>query len=880
LVDTGLLAILFIAPLFMGGRYPVGRLVLVTLIVLVTVGWAVRTATAAVPRWQRTSATWLLAGCVTLVVLQWVPLPAAILRTVSPQLGKLLPVWTTSRHVPIELGTWSRITLAPEATRQGLALLLAYAMLFLVVIQRLRAVDDVYRMLRWIGAATVWMAVLGIAQYLMSNGKFLWLYDHPFRNTSQYVTGSFINRNHFAHLLALGVGPLALLLADGLRKGATTRGRGFGERTVSREAFNLHTALPAIALGIVLFAGLMSLSRGGTIAMAVALLVVSVGLYRCRLLDRSYITALLGASLLLGLSLFIVGGDRVTERLEDLTSGSLDRLDPQEARRAIWAANLAIVHDFPLTGTGAGSHRDICPTYLTRSYAVEYTHAESGYLQVATEAGMMGIGLLAAGILLCGTWCCRSLWIGTSPHILACSAAVTAGLTASMVHATVDFVWYIPACMSVTVILIACAQRLHGLARESESATVNVPTRVSRPLCIAWAGFALLLGLWMISSLLPPALASPAWDQYLRVSIQATADRRKQMGSASDGTDCGERRRAAAMTAAMISQLKRVLHRDPADARAHFRLAGLYLTQFEERQRKSDNAMDLSQIRDAAIASHFPSSDALYEWLKRAVGDRRRLLDLAAWHAREGLVLAPLHAEGYLDLAELCFLGGADDAEKGALVDQALRVRPHDADVLFAAGREAVLAGAMAKAVAYWRESFRNDGPSQWKLIQLLAGRVPVSFFLDSLQADLTAMRRLAIAYRGLNLPSQRTALNRRLADQAARQAAVARGEQAVTLWLEAHRAYQETGLIPQATWSVRRAVAFAPYDYKVRYVAGVWFYRQHRFEEAESHLRWCLHRRPHDVALQKLVHGAVTGRIEGPPAAVSRREHPTHLIR
>ena len=52
------------------------------------------------------------------------------------------------------------------------------------------------------------MASFALVQHFVSNGKFLWVYEHPFRNSYDPVKGSFINRNHFTHMLALGIGPL------------------------------------------------------------------------------------------------------------------------------------------------------------------------------------------------------------------------------------------------------------------------------------------------------------------------------------------------------------------------------------------------------------------------------------------------------------------------------------------------------------------------------------------------------------------------------------------------------------------------------------------------------------------------------------------------
>ena len=74
--------------------------------------------------------------------------------------------------------------------------------------------------------------------------------------------------------------------------------------------------------------------------------------------------------------------------------------------------------------------------------------------------------------------------------------------------------------------------------------------------------------------------------------------------------------------------------------------------------------MDIGQIRDAAIASQFPSREALSEWLGRAIGEHQKLLYRALWHARQAVMRCPLQGEAYLFLAELVFLEGQiEDAD-------------------------------------------------------------------------------------------------------------------------------------------------------------------------------------------------------------------------
>ena len=157
----------------------------------------------------------------------------------------------------------------------------------------------------------------------------------------------------------------------------------------------------SLHVGIVLVAILLSLSRGGALALAASALTISFVYFRWGRIEAKHATGAIGFMIVLLGVLSVYGYEKVADRLGDLTEGSLQTLDRKEGRRKIWAANLAAFEDGWLTGAGAGSHREIYPVYLRDSPPTEYTHAENGYLQIATEMGIGGIALLAAVFGLC-----------------------------------------------------------------------------------------------------------------------------------------------------------------------------------------------------------------------------------------------------------------------------------------------------------------------------------------------------------------------------------------------------------------------------------------------------------------------------------------------
>ena len=129
-------------------------------------------------------------------------------------------------------------------------------------------------------------------------------------------------------------------------------------------------------------------------------------IHRIKRFSRKLLLAMSGAAALAAACLLIYGYQSVAARLQDFSS--VDQLDRQSGRRKIWTADLAAMTDFPIAGTGLGSHVDVYPRYLPEDETtpfVEFTHAESGYVQVGLETGVLGLVLLGITIGLCAWWC-------------------------------------------------------------------------------------------------------------------------------------------------------------------------------------------------------------------------------------------------------------------------------------------------------------------------------------------------------------------------------------------------------------------------------------------------------------------------------------------
>jgi len=891
-VDGCLAGCIFLVPFLMGGRQAVGQFALVTLSVAAALAWLVREGLRRRFTWRYSAAELLLLAGVVLVVVQLVPLPPSVVSRASPNTASLLPLWNTEADAPVSLGPWCTISLTPGATRAGLAVLLAYALLFLVTVQRVGVMEDIERLLRWIALAAVAMAAFGLVQLLTSNGKFFWFYEHPYSRTSDVAKGAFTNRNHFAHFLALGLGPLVWWLSRHYRTGARPRRRSFGHRAAAAPGRDGTAGLKGVALGIVLFAALLSLSRGGMLVMLLAAAIsVAVG-WRAKSLSPRFALSLGAVGLLCGVLLSIYGYDRLSDRLDTLRTGSLETIDRAAARRTIWATVARAAGDYALLGSGVGSHREVYPLYLENPPDTEYTHAENGPLQILLETGAIGLTLIVAGIGLCGLWCVLALRRAPSARMLVVGGAIAAGLAANVVHSLADFVWYVPGCMAVVAVLCACACRASQLAAEA-AGTPRPPVALPRAFAWAAAGLLMVAGAWMVQNRFGPTLAERHWDRYRILAMAAGhVNPLGEPGQPADDPltpptdEFSENIEGASHRAVttIIAELEQVVRHDPDHARAHLRLAAAYLRRFDLEQQESENAMPLSQIRDAALSARQQSSpDDVAAWLDRVLDERRQYLDLAEAHARAGLALCPFQGEGYLFLAELCFLeparkgarplksmgsdpfsnrlGGA--AAKPAYLNQALLVRPYDGAVLFEAGREAWLAGDFRRGLDFWQRSFRAGRRYQKQLIHLLCGRVPLEFLVQAFEPDLVAMRLVHARCRELGDPMLLAEARRHHARAALAAAEERHGPEAADAYLEAYWLYGLLHERERALESARGAYENDPNSYPVREALAKSLLALDRAAEAEEHVRWCLVRRPNSKELERLSARLVRQRID-----------------
>jgi tetratricopeptide (TPR) repeat protein len=788
-----------VPPLIFGGREAVGQTVLAVL-ALAGGGFALlRTLVgkSPAPSLKRPEVLLPLAA-LALSVLAWTPLPPGLVKALSPGVDRLLPGWGDPSDAA-GFGGWATFSLAPGLSRDATLQLVPPLLLFWATLAAVRGPEGVRRLFWAFFLSGALVATVGAMHSLFGNGRFYGIWELWWVPTDRQARFPFTNRNHFAGFLALTLGPGLSCLAWQLRRVRSASPSGGARRRPPDAAL----LLTAAGLTLMLGCTLLSQSRGGAVAAAAALAVAAFGLFRSRGL-----LAVLGVGLASWVVLFAFGVRDPLQRLARLTDEgqSLDQLTTH--RVALWTADLRAVADFPVLGCGPGSHRYVYPLYLDPPAAITYTHAENGYLQVLMEDGAAGAGLLVVMIGCLARWCLRrppgAAWgVG--------SAGVTAGLSAALVQGVVDYIWYVPAYTAALAVLAALACRLSRLrvapdTGETRALAVEAGGRrrpwqmVRMALAVAW----LLLAVGLVTHSHARVRVEAAWTAYLRL-----------LTAPASPEDASEHLRRLDEEALRLTDACRNGTGDPDH---YYRLGQVEEQQYLARSRNARDPVSLAELRLVLQQGRADSPAAAAALLRARYDGDLRLLDGARQHFRAALECCPLLGLAYLRLGELSFLDGPAAGDPAPYCRQALRVRPHDAEVWFEVGVESCRSGDLTAAGEQWRRACALQPAYQWELLPVLEPLLPADEVVRLLDLDFEGLSWIARRKASHGGPPEKQFVARELHRAVEKHPDRARDPEA---WVALHDLYDAAKLPEESEACLRRALALAPgrASYEVRLV-------------------------------------------------------------
>ena len=287
-------------------------------------------------------------------------------------LVQLLPLTSTLSRDPYS----TRLVLVQLTT---LLIYFAATLVFVDTPHRLRL------LVRTIMIFGFFLAVFGLTQSFTSPTKVYWVREL----TESTAFGPFINRHHFAGYMELTIAlPLGLIFAG----------------AVDKEKILLYL----FVAGLMSIALVMTTSRGGIISLVaeIVFLVIVPAIWRSRKekhreeKQRRKTSRLKSVGVRIGLvaailvSLFLgvifLGGEFSINRFID----SVNTNDPTTGRAHFWSVTLDIIRANPYLGTGLGAFGVVYTKYDTRNGLFRLEQAHNDYLQVLSDAGIVG-GVLA-----------------------------------------------------------------------------------------------------------------------------------------------------------------------------------------------------------------------------------------------------------------------------------------------------------------------------------------------------------------------------------------------------------------------------------------------------------------------------------------------------
>ncbi|MEP3481854.1 MAG: O-antigen ligase family protein [Fuerstiella sp.] len=894
-VDVLIGVLILILPFVMGGREAWGHWLLVSAAGALGTCWCLYSAIAN----HRYRVSWLelfFLGGLAIVCLQLQPQSADQLANFSTEYERLLPTWTSTQQVdsalahPVQVESkhWTTISFTPAETRHAVAVLLAYGLIALVFFQRLRTQEDCQRALQTIAVSGVLMTLFGLLQWASSNGKFFWVYKHPFTDPTEHLKAAFTNRNHFAQFLALSIGPLLWWLVTLIRRALSTevsavaktsvlqktKSKGARKRGSTDSAFTLTTedsarmlTIPILILVVCIatvgLSVLLSLSRGGMLATIAAVLIATIGLWRGFNLPGTMAALLLGTSVIIFSGLAFVDQEQVQTRVEELISGDAEKVDAGGVRRAVWSADAKVIKQFPLLGTGIGSHRDVYSLYMD-NYAdfatFELTHAESSYIHLALEAGLIGCGLLILGLL----WFIGRLAWGyfteTSYERRSIIVAVAASAAAGILHAVTDFIWYVPSIVVVSLLLVAVG--LNSVSRQISFTETSFAIPLPK---IVWLGMAVMCAVvasWAQPNLFARIDAEQHWYASLNTKLQKPLDddgysnlKAGDTITLDDEAAYGEdqskeltheqirKQRLAEINylKTRLQHLRRCIAARPDQHRPQLAMAENLLRLFDLLQQESTNPLPLNMVRDAAVSANFKSTDELKQWLDAACENRIQLVYMADRLSRQALAHCPIQGYGYLNLLETSFISHLGDQYGKELLNQAILVRGHDPRVLYIAGREALMANDRDAAFGYWNTVFHSSEYFRLNILKLLAPQVEAGFFIHQFQPNAEELMDLLRVYIALERSQESDLIRRQLCKVIPEESpTLDDDDERLKMMLFASQFAMELEDHPLAVQILEQTLASFPTAYDAHHRLAVTYYALESYQQALVHLKWC----------------------------------------
>ncbi len=426
-----------------------------------------------------------------IILFQLIPFSVDLIGIVSPNTVSLRTELLSGLQGFDELLNTMSITFYKNGTKHDLRLVLSVVAVFVVVLNVFRRPGQIKRLLMIIALVGGVVTLIALAQDLFGNGLRYWFVPHPYEGYSKTLSGPFVNRNHFSQFMNLSVGAaiarLFVLLHENFSGKQLTPGKILDYlSSPSAKIFWLLIAIISLGAATVF----ISLSRGGMISMLIAVVFTAILLcFRQSLQGRVWIMAVM--AIVAFTCILFVGFDAVYDRL-----ATLHDLNEYGSRWQILKDLSVAFGQFPLLGTGLGTHSIVYPMYQNINTTLLFTHAENEYAQAIEETGFFGLTVLIIYAICIGSAYAKGLRTAKSPIALAVYG-LGFGLLAILVQSFSDYGQHVPANAFLSAILCALLLVIAAKNLSTTKLTASLPkTRVFRIFALLCVCGILLWAFW------------------------------------------------------------------------------------------------------------------------------------------------------------------------------------------------------------------------------------------------------------------------------------------------------------------------------------------------------------------------------------------------
>ena len=407
----GFLALLILAPFPLGSILPWAQALLTFGIFALLAVWAlrplpIRREGQGDGALSVVLALWSLA--VLFAFLQVLPLPSSLIAVIAPSVHDLYG-WALPGYG--QDGTWRTLSTTPGATIQSALLIGACGAAFFLSACHCRMRSRALTLTLTIILVGLGEAVYGLGQ---AGG-----------GLSVPASGTFVNRNHFAALLAM-----ALCLGAGL---LLSRWQGSPDELDSGSQFDRWARTsPLVLVCLAILAGILfSFSRMGLTSPILALVLFG-GLWMFGAVSRR--TRLIGLGIGAVVLLLWIGAwpalEVVAERFQSLED---------TYRVAAWEGTYALFRMSPLIGIGLGGLVDNLPRLLTVPIPEIFDHSHNEALEVLADGGLVYAGVVGAGLVVYFGTTIPAWLRRRDPLARGLGAGCLAGALSVLVHSLVEF---------------------------------------------------------------------------------------------------------------------------------------------------------------------------------------------------------------------------------------------------------------------------------------------------------------------------------------------------------------------------------------------------------------------------------------------------------